>query len=144
MGDEHDPASVVRRHWAAWRYQDKQTSLTLCAPDVTFAVYVPEHVLFFGGETTGKPSVSDRLQTLIDHFETIDYEGTVTRVTGNVVHGLVRFRFRHRATGEEIEGVMRQVVVVRNGLMQRLEEYHDAARIRAFMRLVAQIARDGR
>lgn len=72
---DQSPQAVVERHWRAWAKQDKRTTLSLCSDDIVFSLYVPEHVLAFGGETRGKPSVSDRLQTVIDQFETLVYEG---------------------------------------------------------------------
>lgn len=137
---ETRPEAVVERHWRAWAKQDKQTTLSLCAEDMVFSLYVPEHVLPFGGETRGKPSISDRLQTIIDQFETIAYEGRVRHVDGDTVHGVVHYCFRHRVTGEAIEGDMRHVVVVRDGLMVDFKEYHDLKRVMAFMRLVSEVA----
>ncbi|MDX2205873.1 MAG: nuclear transport factor 2 family protein [Hyphomicrobiaceae bacterium] len=134
------PEAVLTEVWRAWREQDKSRTLAHCADDVVFAIYVPEHVLAFGGETRGRRSVSDRLQTIIDQFETLAYEGVVHGVDGDTVHGVVHFCFRHRATGQSIEGDMRQVVVVRDGLIVELKEYHDLNRVIAFMRLVSEVA----
>ena len=70
------PDEVVTGMWRAWAQQDKATTLSYCSDDMIFSLFVPEHILPFGGETKGKASVSDRLQTIIDQFETLAYEGS--------------------------------------------------------------------
>jgi ketosteroid isomerase-like protein len=135
-----DPKSVVTNLWRSWAQQDKQAVLSLCADDVVLSLYVPEHVLPFGGETRGRRALSDRLQTIIEQFETLHYEGAVHHVMDGTLHGVVHYCFRHRATGEDIDGDMRHVVQVRDGLIVDCKEYHDLKRVTAFMRLVSDIA----
>jgi ketosteroid isomerase-like protein len=54
----------------------------------------------------------------------------------------IEYAFRHRASGEIIDGVLRVVAQITDGRIVRFREYHDRERIRAFMRLVAQSASD--
>lgn len=134
------PADIARAMWGAWQVRDKAATLALLTDDIVFALFVPQEVLPFGGETTGKASVSDRLQTILDQFDTLMYEGKVTRTQGETVYGRIAYQFRHKVTGETIDGVMRQVIVVCDGLIARLNEYHDIELVRAFMRLVSYAA----
>lgn len=136
----NSPESVVRRYWKLWAAHDRLAALTLVADDVVFAMYIPEDVLPFGGETKGKAAASDRLISILEQFDPVRYEGEVVRVSGDTVHGQVNYLYRHRLTREAIEGSMRVVVTVRNGLIVRWDEYQDLARIRAFMRLVSYVA----
>jgi ketosteroid isomerase-like protein len=119
-------------------------TLATLADGVVFALFVPQEVLPFGGETRGKPSVSDRLQMILDQFDTLMYEGKVTRTQGKTVYGRVAYRFRHKVTGEAIDGCMRQVIEVCDGLIVQLSEYHDIELVRAFMRLVSHAAAEQR
>jgi ketosteroid isomerase-like protein len=139
-----DPAEVVQALWRAWQVRDKAATLATLADGIVFALYVPQEVLPFGGETRGKASVSDRLQMILDQFDTVVYEGRVTRTRGDTVHGRVAYRFRHKITGEAIDGAMRQVIEVRDGLIAKLSEYHDIELVRAFMRLVSYAAAEQR
>ncbi len=43
---------------------------------------------------------------------------------------------RHRRTGHVLSGSFRQIVTFRNRKIVRLEEYHDAAKMAAFWRMV--------
>ena len=135
-----EPAETVRALWSAWQKRDKAATLALLADNIVFALLVPQEVVPFGGETVGKASVSDRLQMILDQFDTLSYEGKVTKTLGDTVHGMVAYRFRHKVTRETIDGVMRHVIEVRDGLIVRINEYHDIALVRAFMRLVSHSA----
>jgi ketosteroid isomerase-like protein len=136
----HEPADVLTAMWRAWGARDKAGTLSLFSGSAAYALYVPQEILPFGGATYGRASISDRLQTILDQFETLGYEGNVRWVDGDMVHGQVRYHYRHRATGDCIEGIMRHVALVQDGLVVQLEEYHDVERIRAFMRMVAYSA----
>jgi len=137
-----DPGSVVENYFERWAARDKKGCLSLMSPDVVWALFVPQEVLPFGGETRGAASISDRLQMVLDQFDTLNYRGSVTRCEGDVVNGQVAYRFRHKITGEDIEGVMRVVATLENGLIERWDEYHDVEKVKAFMRLVAYSASD--
>ena len=135
-----DPADVVCELWRHWRARDKAATLDMVSDDIELVQNVPEDVLPFGGVTRGKAAASDRLQMILDQFWTLKFEGEVVSVEGGIVHGLVQFHFRHKATGEDIQGTMRHRFDVRDGRIVRLAETVDVDLVRAFMRLVAQAA----
>jgi ketosteroid isomerase-like protein len=140
--EPRDPSDVLEAVWRSWRIRDKAAVLALVADDVVYAIYVPNEVLPFGGETVGKAALSDRLQSMIDQFEVLNYDGTIIGTEGDTVRGQVSYRFRHRVTGEEAEGTMRQVVQVRDGLIINFRTYKDFEGVRAFMNVVAHTAAD--
>jgi ketosteroid isomerase-like protein len=137
-------SEIVREAWRVWAVRDKAAILALMTSDTTYALFVPQEVLPFGGEANGKAAVSDRLQTILDVFDTIKFEGEVVKVVGNVVHGRVAYCFRHKITGEDIDGTLRQVIGLRDGLIVSWHEYTDIERVKAFMRLVATSAAEQR
>jgi ketosteroid isomerase-like protein len=142
VGDGVDPGSLVQTYCERWAARDKLGCLGLMSSNVVWALYVPQEVLPFGGETRGVASISDRLQMVLDQFDTLNYRGFVTRTQGNIVSGQVAYRFRHKITGEDIEGVMRVVATIENGSVARWDEYHDVEKVKAFMRLIAYTASD--
>lgn len=135
-----DPGMVVSSLVAAWRARDKAGVLKCFADDAIYGMALPTDVVPYGGETQGKPSISDRLQMLLDHFDTVDFGGTLMGVSGPEVHYRATYTYRHKMTGEEIEGVFRIVAKVVDGLIVELREFHDVEKVRAFMRLVAYSA----
>lgn len=145
MAIDHDlqirgPDAVLVGIFQAWRRRDKAATLAFFAADAVYQMMLPTDVVPFGGETRGKASISDRLQTILDVFDTVRSDLVPGYGDGDCAHGTVSFCFRHRLTGEEIEGSMRQVIRVRDGLVVEFQEFHDLEKVRAFMRLVAYSA----
>jgi ketosteroid isomerase-like protein len=136
--------TVVEALWESWGRRDKAAALALVSDDVHFTLHIPSDVVPFGSPpnvpTIGKRALSDQLQTILDIFDTVAYQGRVVGIVDRRVHGQVSYLFRHKLTGEEIEGVMRHVVRVKAGRIVAIDEYHDVERIKAFMRLVAAAA----
>jgi ketosteroid isomerase-like protein len=136
-GSDADLASILRAVWAAYATGDRAGTLEHFSDSVSFGIYVPQEVLPFGGETHGKAAMSDRLQTVYDQFEIVQYTGTVLNVSENTARGQVAYIFRHKWTGEALEGKMRLLFEFDGPLIVRLQEFHDVEMVRAFMRLIA-------
>ena len=139
-----DPATVLRAAWRALLLRDKSAMLDLATDDIVYAIYVPNHLLPFAGETVGKAALSDRLQMMIEQFQILKYEGVVMGTEGDIVRGQVAYHFRHRVTGKETEGTMRQVVQIRDGRIASFKTYKDVEGVGAFMNVVSQSAADQR
>ena len=135
MTDE--PKNVLFSFCRVWERQDLTGALELVHDDVVYAMYVPQDVLPFGGETHGKPAMSDRIRMIRDQFELQRFETVHDKSIDNVGHARVAYSFRHRGAGETITGTMRLAARIEEGLIVDFKEYHDVEKIRAFMRLVA-------
>jgi ketosteroid isomerase-like protein len=59
-----------------------------------------------------------------------DFDGSVGRTQA-------RYRMERLGTAVVLEGTYRQIIHYRDGLISRLEEYHDAGRLNAFWQLTA-------
>ena len=135
---------TVHCYWAAWSVRDKAAAVGWLADDVEVSNNISTSTLLFGGKTVGLRAMSDRMQSSIDLFERLHYEATLVGLKGRTVRGHISFAVRHRLTGETIDGVARQMIEVRDGRIIRIQEYHDAERIAAFMRLVSHCAAEQR
>ncbi len=133
---------IVQRYWDAWSVRDKTAALACLAGNVELTVHIPQDTLPFGGLTVGRAAVSDRMQTSIEQFERLYYITTIITADAKRVRGRISFSVRHRMTGETIDGFARQIFEVKNGLITRIQEYHDTERLKAFMRLVSSTAAD--
>ena len=130
-----DPKAVVETGMRAWAALDIDAALVCFAPGAVHVLHVSETALAFGGETVGHAAIRARFLAMHDQFEYLLYRPMNFRAEGDVVRGTVEFMYRHRASGEILSGQSRKVLTVRGGLITRFDEYHDAARIEAFMRL---------
>jgi ketosteroid isomerase-like protein len=130
-----DPRTIITRFNQAWEDNDIEAALAFIADDAVYVLHVAETALPFGGETRGKSAIRAAFTGMRSDFDYILYRPFPMSGAGETLHGQVEFIYRHRASGEELSGRFRLVWTMRNGLIVRCEEYHDAARIEAFMRL---------
>ena len=142
-----DNRAVVGSFLACWSVQDVEMTVAHVHEDFVYALYVSETALPYGGETRGKENVRAVLYAILADFDYLRYEpeiisveGDVVRVAveGDVVRVAVAFTYHHRRTGEDLSGTKRMVFQLADGLITRIDEYHDAAKVEAFMRLAAQ------
>lgn len=133
-----DNRAVVGSFLACWSVQDVEMTIAHVHDDFVYALYISETALPYGGETRGKDNVRAVLYAILAEFDYLRYEPEVISVEGDVVRVTVAFTYHHRRTGENLSGTKRFVIHLKDGLMARIDEYHDAAKVEAFMRLTAQ------
>jgi ketosteroid isomerase-like protein len=129
---------VVEAAYAAWAARDLPATLSVFAPDVVFAIHLPDDVVPFAGEVRGRDQLAARFQAILDDFDFIEYVPLQITAEGGSFHSRVRFHYRHKATGLEYDGRMRHVWLVEGDKIVRFEEFHDAERVRTFFQLLAQ------
>ena len=133
----HGPEYILRECYAAWSRADYDAALSYCSDDVVFAMYLPKDVVPFGGEAHGLEEFRGCLKAILKDFEHVYYRPLNIVVSGQFGRAQIHFCFRHRATGRELDGVMRHEVMIKDNKIASMREYHDTERIRAFMQLTA-------
>jgi ketosteroid isomerase-like protein len=133
---------VLERTYSAWAARDLEGTLAWFADDVTFIIHLPPEVAPYVGEVKGKANLAPRLGAILDEFDFVEYVPLQIRADGDACSSRIRFHHRHRATGLDYEGTMRHVCRVAGDRITRFEEFHDAERLRTFMRLVGQARRE--
>jgi len=131
---------VVEALYASWAAKDLRAVLSCLSDDIFFAMHVPPELIPFAGETRGKAALIPRLQMILDDFDFLQYRPIHIVDEGDVLHSQVRYHFRHKATGYDIEGTMRHVWQIEGDQIVRLEEFHDTERVKTFFELLAQSA----
>lgn len=134
-----DPEGVVEAAIASFGLADFEATAAYLSPDVKYALYVDKDVLPYAGEFEGRDAVLDCYKNIATQFVVLLYRPRNLSAVDEVVRGQVEFVFRHKASGETIDGIMRFVAQVQGGLIVRVREYHDVERIRAFLRLCESI-----
>ena len=129
---------VLEALYASWAVKDLKAVLSCCSDDIVFAIHVPPEVMPFAGETCGKDALVPRLQMILDGFDFLQYRPTHIVDEGESLHSQVRYHFRHKATGYDIEGSMRHVWEIEGDQIVRLEEFHDGPRVKTFFELLAE------
>jgi ketosteroid isomerase-like protein len=130
--------AIVESFLACWSVQDVEMTIAHVHDDLVYVLYISETALPYGGETRGKDNVRAVLYAILAEFDYLRYEPEIISVEGDAVRVAVAFVYHHRRTGENLSGTKRFVVHLKEGLINRIDEYHDAAKVEAFMRLTAQ------
>lgn len=123
----------------AWGAGDFDGFMALIADDIVYTVNVDGEQLPYAASTVGKEQVRQRMLLLLDTFvvnafvmEHLVHEPTYSRSS-------VLGYYTHKKTGEYLEIKIRFRGWVKDGLITRLEEYHDAAYVEAFHRFVTHL-----
>jgi ketosteroid isomerase-like protein len=130
------PLEVVAQFNTVWEAGDIEGALAYVADDAEYELHISDEVLPFAGKTVGRAAIEATLRRIRADWEYILYRPLALAEDGNVVRFQVEFMYRHRASGEVLSGRFRLVMRVEDGLIKRADEYHDRAKVEAFMRLV--------
>lgn len=126
-----EPQGILEAVITAFSLEDIESTAAYFAYNADFVIVTtPEIVL------NGRPDITRRLQKIVTDFHVDRFEVRTILPTDDGLRTQILFAFRHRATGQVIDGVMRVTARVQNGRIVRWREYQDADRVEAFMRLV--------
>ncbi len=130
-----DPEGIVEAVLAAYAMGDYETAAAFYAPDAVFALYADNEIFPFDGEWTGREAIVECWHEIGAAFDILRFEIRSITALQDVVRCQVDYKLRHRSSGEVIDGVVRFVYEIRDGLIVREREYNDVERLRAFLRL---------
>ena len=83
----------------------------------------------------GRDEFIDFWTPLVTEFETLTSPETF-HLDGDTARAQISVKVLHFRTGHKLTGTYRQLLTFRSGLICRIEEYHDAAKLAAFWQLV--------
>lgn len=120
-----------------WGDGDFDGFMALIADDIVYTVNVDG--VPYAASAVGKDEVRQRMRLLLDTFvvnafvvEYLVHEPAYSRSS-------VLGYYKHKKTGERLDIKLRFHGWVKDGLLVRLEEYHDAVYIEAFERFVKHL-----
>jgi ketosteroid isomerase-like protein len=133
-----DNEAVVRSFFACWEAQDVELTAMHFHDDIVYELHSVTRELPYTGVTRGKEPVRDVLFTILKDFDYLKYKSHINSVEGDVVRAQVAFLYRHRQSGEVLDGTRRLVFQIKDDLIIRMDRYHDDRLVDAFMRLTRQ------
>jgi ketosteroid isomerase-like protein len=131
------PENVVRQFCEVWASGDIEGSMSFLADHCVYTLFIDGELLPVGGETAGRDNIEAGLRVLRQQFEYLLYRPRDINADSGRVRCQVEFMYRHRRSGEILSGRFRLVMHVEDGLIVTVHEYHDRARVEAFLRLYA-------
>lgn len=133
--DEHRAKMILDLSHAAWSRGDVEGVLSCFTDDVTYCCNTgaPD-----GGPLVviGKKAYREMLQPIADVAESISVS-EYFRFTDGVGRAKIECYIRHKKTHHTLVGSYRQLVAYRGDKIERLEEFHDAAKMVAFWRMIS-------
>ncbi len=134
-----DNKSVVASFFACWSVQDLEMAVAHGHPDLVYTIHNGQDASPLAGIYRGAEACRDLGYAMLAVFDYLTYEPTIVGVEGDIVRAQVNFRYRHRATGNIIEGTRRLVFEIKDGLIYRLDSFEDTLRLEAFMRMSREV-----
>ncbi|MFA5899136.1 MAG: nuclear transport factor 2 family protein [Hyphomicrobium sp.] len=129
------PTEIVRRFNEAWAPGNIDEAMTFVSEDAVYNLHISGDLLPTGGQTVGRVNIEAALRKIREEFEYLLYRPLDLIADGNEVRSQVEFMFRHRRSGEVLSGRFRIIMQIENNLIVRADEYHDRAKVEAFLRL---------
>lgn len=126
-----EPQGILEAVITAFSLEDIESTAAYFADDADFVIVTTPEIIL-----QGRTDIARRLQTVVRDFHVDRFAARTILPTQDGLRTQILFAFRHRATGQIIDGVMRVTVVVRDGRIVSWREYQDADRVEAFIRLV--------
>ena len=130
--DARETVAEILRLWAT---QDVESTFAYVADDVVYVLYIDEGLAPFAGVTHGREGMMAAFYQMIEQYDYLHWKQVIVGAEGDVVRIQTQFRFHHRRTGTDLEGSMRTVITIRDGMMVRCEEFMDRGLVESFMRL---------
>lgn len=130
-----NPRDIVAEVLRLWAAQDVESTFAYVADDVVYVLYIDEDLAPFAGVTHGREGMMTAFYQMIEQYDYLKWEQVIVGAEGDVVRAQTQFRLHHRRTGTDLEGSMRTVMTMRDGMMVRCEEFLDRGLVESFMRL---------
>jgi ketosteroid isomerase-like protein len=135
--NDRELIETLLRFLGAW---DVEQILSLMSKQVVYQLYISQTALPYGGQWRGTDAVRDVFFDRLATLDCIEYEPTVINVINGRARCQAHYVYRHRASGETLTGTSRIVCHIKAGTIDRMEEYHDDALLKAFAKLANQRA----
>ncbi len=133
--DEHRARMILESSHAAWSRGDVEGVLSHYADDLSYYCNTggPD-----GGPLAieGKQALRQMLRAVVDVAESVSVP-EYFRYSDGVGRSMIECYIRHKTTHHTLVGSYRQLVTYRGNRIARTEEFHDAAKMMAFWKMIS-------
>jgi ketosteroid isomerase-like protein len=133
----HDDAvALVRRLYAARQRGDREALTALCHPAFAFTFNADPSGIGEGRTLIGLAALAGHFSDIDRHWEVLESSVLLLRPDGlGQVTVRLRFKLRHRASDDILEGLKTHTWTIRDGLATRLQEVLVASDVQTVQRL---------
>lgn len=111
--------------------EDIDSTIAYFDADADFLIVTPSPIVL-----KGRAAIAKRLANVVGEFHVDGFTARTILPHEDGLRTQIAYTFRHRRTGDSIDGNMRVNAWFRDGRIVRWHEVQDAERVIAFMRLV--------
>ena len=133
----HHARLILGDAYASWEGGDILGALSYVTADLEFAVHASSDAGSLVGTGSGRDEFGRRLESFLRQFEVKAFALQQVSVKGLWVQSRASFRYRHRASGMEVDGAMRHKWRFVGDEIAHFELFHDSERMRAFYKMAA-------
>lgn len=131
----NSPKQLVTEFNRLWAFGDLTTAFSYVHDDAVYQLHLSGELVAIGGETAGKAYIEPAMRKIRDTFGYLVWRPSSIVESGEEVRVQLEFLYRHIPSGELLGGTCRFIYTVREGMIVRVEEFHDRAKFEAFLRL---------
>ena len=128
--------AVLEKFIAYWSVQDVTQTVALLAEDAVSQVYFNHPEVGMAGEKRGQTEIAEGLYENQAIWVYLQFEPVIVGIDDDTGRIQIQFEYEHQKTHLRYAGTMRMVLRVRDGLISRIDCYHDGERVAAFMELL--------
>ena len=127
---------IVAEFVQLWSQGNLDTAFTFMHDACEYSLHLSDDLIAIGGVKTGKATIEPALRQIREVFEYLVWRPIKISERDANVRVQLEFLYRHIPSGELLGGNCRFLIKVDGGLITRVEEFHDRAKVEAFLRLV--------
>jgi hypothetical protein len=128
---------ILNDVYASWEQGDLLSTLSYFAESVGFAVHSTPASASLIGTGQGRDDFGGRLEMFVCKFHVEEFKLLQIAKKGFWLQSRAHFRYRHRASGMEVDGAMRHKWLFVGDEIAHFELFHDSPRMRAFYKMAA-------
>ena len=117
----------------AWRAQNLDWMATYLPDDFCHVIHIPVDLHPLGGTRCGKKETLERLRLIVEQFDFVVFDTSDLLIESNRAAVEVPIHYRHRESGAPFESTKANFWTLEDGWPVKLTEYHDIARVQAFV-----------
>jgi len=125
--------AILSDIYDAWRAQNLDWMATYLPDDFCHVIHIPVDLHPLGGTRCGKKETLERLRLIAEQFDFVIFDTSGLLIESNRAAVEVPIHYRHRETGAPFESTKANFWTLEDGWPVKLTEYHDIARVQAFV-----------
>lgn len=136
-----DDLALVEACYAAWAANDLDAIVQKVSSGAVYQIHAPRDVLPFAGRHEGREQIRTCLETIKRDLDFLAFAVDWVNGGEGTVRARIIFYYKDPETNSQLDGCMRHVWRIENGKVVHVDEFHDVARLRAFLKMVRSLLR---